>query len=799
MSRRLAPTVLLLAGLIFIPAAHAQSPELASLRVKAEKGNSIAQYNLGLTYLAGREVETDWPEAYVWLTLAAENGTTGKALQTLTEQMSAAQIAEGRNRLAATRVALNQPAPNASASPVTNDQKALSSEVAAAWKEIETLRASLNEARTARDAATAELAKLRAEAETIGTHNQQLEDVAALRGRNLEAIQAKLAAAEERINELTHGQAQLQQQLDAARADAGKLEATNTALSAARAELAAAQNQARESSAAAAEARSQLAIARNAAATQAADEAANLQNEIQRLRAEVAALGQANQKLEDTATARGRELATSQASLAAATEHLEKSVAAEKSLQAELARLSAATTAQTTNRGPALSELQEALRTSRAEAELAQAQLAQQQKLVEQQQARLSSLRAELDQSQAQLTAARAPDPQATAALATLTSENTALKQQLENAQMETARQVAAASAELGTARTQLAQLQSENQTLSAQLAAAPAKAPTDAALTEARHALAAAQADLERTQAARADAESRATALAAETVSLKAQLTAAATKLAASAQTASAPVVDATMVAELQAKLDTTLRSYTQLQNENESLKSATAQLESKVTALEGELYAAQAIPAPAAVADSGLTELQSKLDMSLNSFRVVQDENIALRETVSQLRDRVAALDQQLASAQSTSAGLTAQLDTTSATAAQVDGLREQLRQTNDHLNLAQLENEQLRTRLVVTAPSPVSNYSAPTRPGSPAAVAAAQVQPSANRAAPAPTAQPTDGRRHTVVYGDTLSGIALRYYGSAIRWAEIYDANREKLPNERALRIGMELVIP
>ncbi|MFI5357501.1 MAG: LysM peptidoglycan-binding domain-containing protein [Opitutales bacterium] len=44
-----------------------------------------------------------------------------------------------------------------------------------------------------------------------------------------------------------------------------------------------------------------------------------------------------------------------------------------------------------------------------------------------------------------------------------------------------------------------------------------------------------------------------------------------------------------------------------------------------------------------------------------------------------------------------------------------------------------------------------------------------------------------------------GDTLSKIAHQYYGNSLRWNEIYAANRNLLPNERALTIGMKLVIP
>jgi nucleoid-associated protein YgaU len=49
------------------------------------------------------------------------------------------------------------------------------------------------------------------------------------------------------------------------------------------------------------------------------------------------------------------------------------------------------------------------------------------------------------------------------------------------------------------------------------------------------------------------------------------------------------------------------------------------------------------------------------------------------------------------------------------------------------------------------------------------------------------------------HIVVAGDTLTKIARQYYGTSLRWAEIYEANRDQLPNERALAVGMKLVIP
>ncbi len=84
--------------------AKAESAEFAALRAKAERGNSIAQYNLGLAYVQGRQVAADPVTAFIWLTLAAEGGSTGKALETVLNQMTPAQLEDGRRRLAALRL-----------------------------------------------------------------------------------------------------------------------------------------------------------------------------------------------------------------------------------------------------------------------------------------------------------------------------------------------------------------------------------------------------------------------------------------------------------------------------------------------------------------------------------------------------------------------------------------------------------------------------------------------------------------------------------------------------------------------
>jgi LysM repeat protein len=63
----------------------------------------------------------------------------------------------------------------------------------------------------------------------------------------------------------------------------------------------------------------------------------------------------------------------------------------------------------------------------------------------------------------------------------------------------------------------------------------------------------------------------------------------------------------------------------------------------------------------------------------------------------------------------------------------------------------------------------------------------------------AKPTPTRPASSGRTHTVAKGDTLFSIAQKYYGNRAKWREIYAANRDVMPNETALRPGMQLKIP
>ncbi|MDB6167986.1 MAG: Peptidoglycan-binding LysM [Verrucomicrobia bacterium] len=79
------------------------------------------------------------------------------------------------------------------------------------------------------------------------------------------------------------------------------------------------------------------------------------------------------------------------------------------------------------------------------------------------------------------------------------------------------------------------------------------------------------------------------------------------------------------------------------------------------------------------------------------------------------------------------------------------------------------------------VQRVPLPAGTRMAPTKPSSAAALAASA------------------GRRHTVAKGDTLFSLAQKYYGNRSRWRDIYEANRDVLPSENSLRLGMQIKIP
>ena len=66
-------------------------------------------------------------------------------------------------------------------------------------------------------------------------------------------------------------------------------------------------------------------------------------------------------------------------------------------------------------------------------------------------------------------------------------------------------------------------------------------------------------------------------------------------------------------------------------------------------------------------------------------------------------------------------------------------------------------------------------------------------------AHTAALVTKAAPSASRTYSVRSGDTLSGIARKFYGNSARWTWIYAANRSKISNPNSIYVGEKLTIP
>ncbi len=229
----------------------------------------------------------------------------------------------------------------------------------------------------------------------------------------------------------------------------------------------------------------------------------------------------------------------------------------------------------------------------------------------------------------------------------------------------------------------------------------------------------------------------------------------------------------------------------------ENTALRQQVAELSAARSAAAEAAAASLTAPAetPLAATDAldpqQVADIESKLSTALRSYSLLQTENDQLKVTAEKLAAEKLSLENQLAASNGQASALSDQLTTATATARLVDSLRTQLRQTQDQLNAVIAEYSALRTRTAAGAASPSSTLAVPTRPGTALFVASPPVD--------LKTPSAPELRTHTVVSGDTLSGIARQYLGNGNRWPEILAANRAKLPNDRSLTIGMTLVIP
>jgi len=399
-------------------------------------------------------------------------------------------------------------------------------------------------------------------------------------------------------------------------------------------------------------------------------------------------------------------------------------------------------------------------------------------------------------------------------------------------------------------------QLAAAEQAVSRATAAAPQLAELTAKLTDTENKLAAtarsyslAQAENELLKTASAENAK----LTAEVQTLRQE------KAALEARANAAPNTDlAGKLAETEDKLSTTLRSFSQLQAENEKLKTDAAHanealenLRKEKSDLETRANAAPPNPGNSDLAGK-LAAAEDKLSTTLHSFSQLQAENENLKADVARAHEKAQAAATELENVQKeksaleahapsaspaseNSSDLAAKLASTEdklstvlrsytllqaendrikadaaraeenaqASSAKSTGeatarastLFDELRQTQARAAVLAEENSQLKTRLALVGSPPGSTLASPVRPGTAAAEAAVASAAATQNPSPSPAA----GRTHVVVAGDSLTKISRQYYGTPSRWDEILRANRDVIKNENVLPVGATLHIP
>jgi nucleoid-associated protein YgaU len=186
---------------------------LAELKSKAESGDSIAQYNLGVAYADAADPVFNTSEAYAWLTLAGEQGANLEVLQGLIERLTPSQLVEGKRLLESRRSELAQRAREASpfVGTAVNAAAAGASTVAAVATDVVATVASparSDSGGAAKEAALGKIAEL----------NQQI----SARDQRIAALEAEVAEARSKtssreLQEQLAAKAQLLAASDAAR------------------------------------------------------------------------------------------------------------------------------------------------------------------------------------------------------------------------------------------------------------------------------------------------------------------------------------------------------------------------------------------------------------------------------------------------------------------------------------------------------------------------------------------------------------------------------------------------------
>ena len=185
-----------------------------------------------------------------------------------------------------------------------------------------------------------------------------------------------------------------------------------------------------------------------------------------------------------------------------------------------------------------------------------------------------------------------------------------------------------------------------------------------------------------------------------------------------------------------------------------------------------------------------SRVAELSSAVEQ-LTGDRASLQQKLDRLDGVSAENRRLPELEKGLAAAQVELASLKRENERLSANAqAELVERRAQvarLRFENSGLAQRLRDSQSALNRIGAGVGVPIARPSLPTLP----------VTARANVATVAVSA--STGRFYTVVEGDTLTRISVRLLGTGDRWQEIYNANREVLRTQTAVRVGQRLRIP
>ena len=217
-----------------------------------------------------------------------------------------------------------------------------------------------------------------------------------------------------------------------------------------------------------------------------------------------------------------------------------------------------------------------------------------------------------------------------------------------------------------------------------------------------------------------------------------------------------------------------------------------------------------------------AALSATEDKLAATLRDFTQLQEENARLRTDVSRTREENTSLAAQLKTAavqnEQTQTALSqlngellAQKEARARAEQQAEAARAQLsavvaNSSGAKPTLADARETASTSAAVIASPAakPPDEPRTNLGLGGPTAAPVAELRVNPARvnkpSDPAQAKTPTTATRiHVVKAGDTLEGIAKKYYGDAAKWTRIYSINNAKLSGGRPLKPGMELEIP